>query len=193
MSEPGAQKIIIDYYSDVLCVWAWVAQPRLEEVLAEWGDQVSVRYRYLDVFGDAHTKIAAQWGGSDGMQNFAAHLHEVAAAHPHAPVHEAVWTETRPQSSLLPHTLIKAAELVAGADIAADYALEIRRAFFAGGLDIADKSVLLDLATGVLSIDVADLNDAANNGSAMAAVSRDMREAAAQGLKGSPTWALRMR
>ena len=28
--------INIDYYTDVLCVWAWIAQPRLDELNRQW-------------------------------------------------------------------------------------------------------------------------------------------------------------
>ena len=28
---------LIDYYTDVLCVWAWIAQPRLDELQRQWG------------------------------------------------------------------------------------------------------------------------------------------------------------
>ena len=36
MSSP----LIIDYYTDVLCVWAWIAQRRVDELKEQWGDKV---------------------------------------------------------------------------------------------------------------------------------------------------------
>ena len=42
--------IVIDYYSDVLCVWAWIAQPRLAELEEQWGDKVVVNHHYVDIF-----------------------------------------------------------------------------------------------------------------------------------------------
>lgn len=53
--------IVIDYYSDVLCVWAWIAQPRLEELKRQWGSDIIIRHRYVDIFGDSHGKIQKQW------------------------------------------------------------------------------------------------------------------------------------
>ena len=34
--------ITIDYYTDILCVCAWIAQPRLQELQLQWGKAVSV-------------------------------------------------------------------------------------------------------------------------------------------------------
>ena len=28
--------ITIDYYTDILCVWAWISQPRLNELNEKW-------------------------------------------------------------------------------------------------------------------------------------------------------------
>ena len=57
MSDHPLPATVIDYYTDILCVWAWIAQPRLEELQRQWGQQIEVRHRYVDIFGDAHTKI----------------------------------------------------------------------------------------------------------------------------------------
>ena len=32
-----AEQVIVDYYSDVLCVWAWIAQRRIYELSTELG------------------------------------------------------------------------------------------------------------------------------------------------------------
>ncbi|MGI2099915.1 hypothetical protein [Shewanella oncorhynchi] len=46
------QPLIIDYYSDILCVWAWVAQQRIEELNQKLENKIHFKYHYLDVFGD---------------------------------------------------------------------------------------------------------------------------------------------
>lgn len=92
-----AERSAADYWSDVLCVWAWIAQPRLEEALTERCDQVDIRLRFLDVFGDAHGKIRRQWGGEEGFDRFAEHVQEVARPHPHTRLHAGLWRETRPR------------------------------------------------------------------------------------------------
>ncbi|MEZ0149255.1 MAG: DsbA family protein [Candidatus Reddybacter sp.] len=48
--------LVIDYYSDILCVWAWIAQRRIDELKQTFGAALEFRYRYVDIFGDTQTK-----------------------------------------------------------------------------------------------------------------------------------------
>lgn len=181
--------IHIDYYTDVLCVWAWIAQARLEEVERQWGSQVSVRHRYVDVFGDAHGKISRQWGERGGFEGFAEHVLASAARFEHCRVNPDIWARVCPRSSLQAHLVLKAVETIHGQPTVADLALRIRNAFFGEALDISDLEQLLALAQDI-SVDVDALRRALRDGSAAAALSADLRQAAEQGIKGSPTWVL---
>ena len=60
--------IDIDYFTDVLCVWAWIAQRRTEELESSWGNKIRVRYRYVDVFGDTATRIGEGWAKKGGFK-----------------------------------------------------------------------------------------------------------------------------
>ncbi len=40
MSKP----LSIDYYTDILCVWAWIAQRRIDELNSQLGDIIELRY-----------------------------------------------------------------------------------------------------------------------------------------------------
>ena len=184
-----SDSITIDYFTDVLCVWAWISQPRLQELNERWEGRVTVRHRYLDIFGDAHRKIRETWGGDDGFANFSAHVHESAAAHPEAAVHRDIWLHTRPSSSLAAHLYIKAVELAAGESVAQEYALEIRRAFFLEARDVGSAGELSQLAH---NMDIPDsaVQRSLGNGSALAALSHDLHDARQQHLRGSPTWVL---
>jgi len=181
--------IQIDYYTDVLCVWAWIAQARLEEVERQWGARVSVRHRYVDIFGDAHGKIPRQWGERGGFDGFADHLQESAARFEHCSVHPDIWHRVRPRSSLQAHLVLKAVDTIAGQPAVARLALKIRQAFFSEARDIGDLDQLLELA-GEASADIDDLRRALRDGTAAAALSADLRQATEQGVKGSPTWVL---
>ena len=55
------QPLTIEYYTDVLCVWAWIAQRRIEELVARSGNQIQFVHRYIDLFGDSATRIQEQW------------------------------------------------------------------------------------------------------------------------------------
>ena len=66
--------VVIDYYSDILCVWAWIAQRRNEELNDKLLDKIEWRYHYLDIFGDASNKIPNQWQDKGGFIGFSNHI-----------------------------------------------------------------------------------------------------------------------
>ena len=43
--------IHISYVSDLLCVWAYVAEARLDELRKEFGESVELEYRFIPIFG----------------------------------------------------------------------------------------------------------------------------------------------
>ncbi len=67
MSKPSVE---ILHYSDVLCVWAYVAQVRVDELRTNYADEVGVEYRFLQVFGDVPGKLAAQWSERGGVEGY---------------------------------------------------------------------------------------------------------------------------
>jgi len=184
-----AAPIHIDYYSDVLCVWAWIAQPRLEEVNRQWAGKVTIRHRYLDIFGDSHRKITKQWGETDGFEKFGAHVVKSAAPFENLEVNPAVWAKVRPRSSLQAHLFLKAVALVTDETLVEAVAFRIRQAFFSEARDINDYATLMECADAE-NIDEQALQSALRDGSAMAALSDDQRSANTLGVRGSPTWVL---
>jgi len=187
--DEGESPIVIDYYSDVLCIWAWIAQPRLEELERQWGGQVAVRYRYVDIFGDTREKIPLQWGGSDGYEKFHSHVASAAEPFDHITIHPKIWTEVRPHSSASAHLALKAVGLSAGQGEMAVMAKATRQAFFADGRDIGSMPELLDIADE-LNLNTPGIRASLEDGSAIAALSSDQRGALDKGVKGSPTWVL---
>jgi predicted DsbA family dithiol-disulfide isomerase len=101
-------KIEIAYYSDVLCIWAYVAERRLEELIAAFGDEVEIRTRYCSVFPDAWSKIETK----GGFEAFNAHVRDVATRFPHVSVNDDVWLTARPRTSASAHLFLKAVELI---------------------------------------------------------------------------------
>jgi len=181
--------ILIDYYTDVLCVWAWIAQPRLEEINRQWAGRVTIRHRYLDIFGDSHRKITRQWGEADGFEKFGAHVVKSVAPFENLEVNPDIWTKVRPRSSLQTHLFLKAVALVTDETLVEPVALRIRQAFFSEARDINEYSTLIECAEAE-NIDEQLLKSALRDGSAIAALSDDQRSANALGMRGSPTWVL---
>ncbi len=182
-----AEPVVIDYYSDVLCVWAWIAQRRIDELNEQLAGKIELRYHYLDVFGDAVNKIPKQWQEKGGFAGFASHVHKAAKPYPDAPISPDLWQDVRPNTSANAHLILKATELSYGKEKSIELALLIRKAFFVESRDIGQLSVLFSLVE-LAGIDAEPVNQSLNDGSAMAALMADYQQAKALSLKGSPSY-----
>jgi predicted DsbA family dithiol-disulfide isomerase len=179
----------IDYYSDVLCVWAWIAERRLLEVEREWGEQVNIRHHYMDIFGDSHAKIPRQWAERNGFSGFSEHVVEAAAPHPHAAVNPQLWKTVKPATSANAHLVLKAAQLALGETESHRLAQAFRHAFFVDAQDIGRLDVL-QAVTAASAVDFAALQQHLADGTAIAALLSDHKLSQEQGLKGSPSWVM---
>ncbi len=188
----------ISYFSDILCVWAYAAQRRLEQLVQTFGDEISVDAHFCSIFPDAWGKIGENWKDRDGFSGFARHIDEVARKFPHVEVHEQVWRKTRPRSSASAHLFVKAVELIegdGGKTVARPF-LErkstqagwaIRRAFFASARDISDWRVLAEIAEE-LAIDYDLVREKIRSSEAVASLAADYNLSKAHGVESSPTF-----
>ncbi len=179
--------VVIEYYSDILCVWAWIAQRRIDELNEKLAGKIEWRYHYLDVFGDASNKIPTQWQEKGGFSGFASHVHKAAKPYPDAPINTQLWQDIRPNTSANAHLVLKAVELSNGKEKSIELALLIRKAFFVESQDIGLLSVLFSLVE-LAGIDAEPVNKVLNDGSAMALLMADYQQAKALSLKGSPSY-----
>ena len=184
-----ATPLVVDYYSDILCIWAWIAQRRIEELNTKLQDRIEIRHHFVDVFGDVAAKMDAQWQSRGGYAGFAEHVRESASAFEYASVNEKVWREVKPLTSANAHLMLKAVEIAYGRQAQIDMALAIRIAFFVEALDVGNLNVLLDLAA-MKALDANRIRDAIGNGSAIAALMKDYQESKQNSIKGSPSYVL---
>ena len=49
----------ITYFSDMLCVWAYISQARMNAISEKFGDSVRIEHRFCSVFGDTAQKISS--------------------------------------------------------------------------------------------------------------------------------------
>lgn len=177
------------YFSDVLCIWAYIAQFRVNEVKATHAGEVHVEGRFCSVFGDTRRKVATAWKDKGGYDGFAAHIQHVARSFPEVRISSDLWTRVRPASSTGAHVFLKAVRLAAD-EAAADAATAaLRRAFFEDGRDIATWDVQADIARDI-GVDIDRIERAIHTGEAYAALSSDYQDAAEMGINGSPTFVL---
>lgn len=190
MSHPSI--VAIDHFSDVLCVWAYCAQIRVDELRAAFGDSVVVRYRFIPVFGNTARKLGDGWAKRGGFAAYAEHVRGVVARFPHLAIHADVWERVRPASAASPHLFLKAVQLLEGSPTSArDGKLEraakaVRVAFFAEARDVALRVVQMEIAEQ-LGLPRQPIEAAIDDGRALAAACEDLEAQTAQKIEGSPT------
>jgi predicted DsbA family dithiol-disulfide isomerase len=180
-----AQNLTLTYFSDILCVWAYISQARIDEVSARFADEVSIDYRFCSVFGDTAHNVGIGWANRGGYAGFGKHLHEVASEFDHIKLHPEIWQHCRPLSSTPAHILMKAVQRVDKSQCRA-VLQELRSAFFERCLDIGKWSVLKEVL-GVVGVSVKDVRKVIQDGVAHADMEADRRDQQNLLVQGSPT------
>jgi predicted DsbA family dithiol-disulfide isomerase len=187
-------RIQVTHFSDVLCVWAYVAQVRYDELVAQLSDRVTIDYRYLQVFGSVRAKLRAGWEERGGVPAYGRHVLEVAADFGHVEVHPEVWVAMAPESSLPAHLLLCATRLLEGAEEVKPGTLPrvawaVREAFFARCEDVGAAGVLLAIGERA-GLEVAKVQALLDSGAAHAALAADLELARDYAVRASPTLVL---
>ena len=76
------EPIRISYFSDVLCVWAYIAQIRLDELTTNFQDKISIDYHFAPIFGNAHEKLESRWRDRGGFKGYSDHVQKVVSVSP---------------------------------------------------------------------------------------------------------------
>lgn len=188
------QIIPIVYFSDVLCIWAHIAQLRIDAIRSAFPDEVRFDNRFCSVFGDTRRKIATTWGADDGYAGFNAHLRHSAEAFPEVRINPDIWLAVRPASSMAAHLFLKAVQLAEAdgrckAGTCEVMTRQTRRAFFEEARDVGQHHVLREIAVGA-GADVATVEGLIDDGRAFAALASDYQDADAMRIPGSPSFVL---
>jgi predicted DsbA family dithiol-disulfide isomerase len=195
--------IHISYVSDVLCVWAYVAEARLEQLRKEFGDSIELEYRFVPIFGATRYRIAEGWKDRGGYAGFGAHVRQVAEGFPHVSVHPKIWDSVAPTTSSAAHQMLCAARLLqeegvlnrarhadlGGRSVLEEAVWRVRTAFFEQARDISSRSVLLSVAEEV-GLPISELEAKLASGEAMSELCRDIELRDQQKIEGSPTYYL---
>ena len=190
----------VSYFSDVLCIWAYIAQARIDAVKEKFGDAVQLDHRFCSVFGNTPLKIPTTWRDKGEYAGFNEHLRNVALQFPHVELHPDIWLTTRPPTSTSAHLFMTAVQQwqqerdgEGGSETAApvfDRLLwAFRCAFFRDCRDIARWDVQCELAEAS-SVDIAAIEKRIHDGTAFAALASDYQDADKMRIEGSPSFVL---
>lgn len=177
--------ILIQHHADVLCVWAYVSQIRLEELEREFGDEIAIEHHWLQVFGNVGDKLYTNWRDKGGAAGYSAHVKDIVARFGHVPVHPGIWQDERPSSSLPAHA-VRLLDADEGRARVAQVAGAIRCAFFRDLVDVSRRRNLLELVE-TCGIPASRIETLLDNGAAWAALSSDLDLAREQNVHASPT------
>ena len=185
------EAVRLTYFSDALCVWAYVSEIRCDELLEKYPERVSMDCRFFQVFGSVPRKIASQWAERGGIAGYAEHVRQVVAGFDHVSVHPEVWLRDAPQSSLPSHVFLCAARLLeqrgeAEAGATRRVTWKLREAFFTRCADVSRRSQLLEVAQEA-GLSAAPVEALLDSGEAHAALCEDLELAREQSVRASPT------
>lgn len=186
------ERIVFEYWSDPLCVWAFVAQDKLDRILAEVGGSLEVRYHIVPVFGSIPWRFREGPWADKGIAGRVEATARVAREHGHPEVTGRCWAEDCPASSWGPGAAAKAVFALEEAEdvkagTGAEYLGRMRERFFVDGRNVARREVQLELAEQ-LSIAPDALAARLDDGSALALLWEDERRKQELKIQGSPTY-----
>lgn len=185
------EPIRISYFSDVLCVWAYIAQIRLNELEATFQNQITIDYHFVPVFGNTHQKLEQRWRDQGGLKGYSDHVQSVAKKFDHITVHPDIWTAVTPLSSTSCHLFLQAIQLLETKGIVPKNTFEtatwtFREAFFTKLMNVGDRTVQFTIAEE-LGLPIAALQEQIDRGEAYAQLSQDFELVKEHTVTVSPT------
>lgn len=185
--------IRIFYFSDILCVWAYIAQIRIEELKTAFPDNIEIDYHFVPVFGNTHEKLDKGWRDRGGLSGYSNHVKEIGRKFEHITVHPDIWTHDIPASSMSAHLFLRAVQLLEmkGLVPKSDRVLErtawaFREAFFTQLANVGDRQVQLMIAES-LDLPINAIKTAIDSGEAYAQLAKDAELVKEHNVTVSPT------
>jgi predicted DsbA family dithiol-disulfide isomerase len=187
------EPIRIFYFSDVLCVWAYIAQIRLDELNSTFQDKISIDYYFVPVFGNIHEKLEQRWLDRGGFEGYSNHVKAVAQKFNHIALNPEIWTHVIPSSSTSCHLFLHAIQLLEKKELIqksdngfkrATFAF--REAFFKDLANISDRKTQFAIAEQ-LGLPIAAIQKQIDSGEAYAQLSKDFELVKEHTVTVSPT------
>ncbi len=197
------QSVDLSYYSDILCVWSYVSEIRLQELREKLGDRVDLSYHFITLFGCTRKRIAEGWSDRGGYAGFADHVAGVCKDFTHVDLHCDIWRKTIPVTSATAHLFLKAVQLLESdnqvstkpqakfdnRNLLEELIWRVRCAFFRDGRDIGSLPVLIEIAE-TLDLPIDGIRAAIEDGTAFGALCCDNELREKYRLDGSPSYIL---
>ena len=187
------EPIRIFYFSDILCIWAYIAQIRLDELQTTFQGKIAIQYHFVPVFGNAREKLEKGWRDRGGLPAYSQHVQEVTQKFNHITLHPDIWTQMVPASSTSCHLFLLAIQLLEQKRIIStsermfeQAVWAFREAFFTRLADVGDRRVQFEIAQE-LGLPLAEIQTQIDSGEAYAQLSKDFELVKEHTVTVSPT------
>ncbi len=183
----------IEYWTDPFCIWAFIAEPCLDRIVENHGDQITLRHRMVPVFGSIVRRFATGAWSEKGPEGRREATARIAATHrPGIEVTGQVWVDDPPASSFGACAAVKAVQLLeqdgeAPEGSAPRYLVAMRHGFFVDNVNYARRPAQLALAEEQ-GLPVDAISARLDDGRALAALYEDHEDRLAAHVVGSPTY-----
>ena len=198
MSAP--KKVKIMYFTDVLCIWAYLAQIRIVELKTKFGSSIGIENYFMPVFGSVESKIKQNWHNTGGVSAYSEHVKNIALKFGHIEIHPEIWIKNRPTTSTSCHLFLKAIQIMQNrGDLPCisnqndpdkntfeNAVWELRLAFFRDLIDISSFDAQMEIAER-LELPFQKIENLIKTGAAFAALDDDLQLKEQYGVTGSPT------
>ncbi|MFG1916226.1 DsbA family protein [Micromonospora sp. NPDC048898] len=179
----------IEIYADVVCPWCYIGKRRLDEALASYPGEVTVRYRPFQLDPSPVPEplpvvqaLAGKFGGPERARQVFAHVTQVAAGDGlHLDYDRAVTANTFDAHRLVSWATDqgRAAEMVEA----------LYQAHFHHGIDVGSREALATLA-GEIGLDAADARRFLDSDERVTDVAGELAAAQGLGISSVPTFVL---
>ena len=197
------KKTTILYFTDLLCVWAYISQIRIDKIRKKFGSDIIFQEHFVSVFGAVDSKIEQNWGDKGGASAYSKFVHEISQKFDHIEIHPDIWTKNIPTSSTSCHLLLKAIQILESRNEIQSIgqfdhdkksafnavAWELRLAFFRDLADISNNKVQMDIIKR-LGLPYKKIEEVIKSGAAFAALENDFQLKEKLGVSGSPSMVL---
>lgn len=198
-----SKKVEIIYFTDILCIWAYLAQIRIDELMNRFGASIDLQNHFIPVFGSVESKMELNWNNKGGVSAYSDHVKDIALKFDHIEVHPEIWTKNTPTTSTSGHLFLKAVQILENRkelpimanpadqekNVFETIVGELRLAFFKDLTDISSFREQLEIAER-LNLPLQKIEHLIESGAAHAALDNDLQLKEKLRVKGSPTLVL---
>lgn len=186
------KRLSFEHWSDPLCIWALVGQPKLDRIVEELGDKLDVEHHVVPVFGSIPWRFREGPWAPAGVEGRVEATRTIAAQHGRSDVSGECWVRDCPASSWSAGVAVEAVLLLeregrVPRGTGAAYHRLVRERFFVTAANVAKRDVQLAIAEE-LGIERAGMEAHIDDGSAIGALWEDIRRKEQLCIQGSPTF-----